>query len=265
MVLRDCRSHQQDQTAKVHNACRHADCQEGGYLDRASPVCCRAGGRHAGSRGRQEQHQEGSLGDHKVLLETHAVLGLCQLLEHHVAVVEQAQQAVNPLLQPQELSAEGEASLLKLPVHCELLHAMSKVWAVLLQQDACLHLTSNAAAHLEAVSSFGSPDATCQECTLTKCAPAEEAVATALSSMQLLISLGARQVLANSAAACAAEMGSMRSTLHVLAAHLEALQGCPVQLPVPGEVQVLGSLSFICITCACTCHTRAQHLHVPRQ
>ena len=38
------------------------------------------------------------------------MLGLCQLLEHHVAVVEQAQQAVTPLLQPQELSAEGEAA-----------------------------------------------------------------------------------------------------------------------------------------------------------
>ena len=67
-------------------------------------------------------------------------------------------------------------------------------------------------------------------------------MATALSSTQLLVSLGARQVLANSAAACAAEMGSMRSTLHVLAAHLEALQGCPVQLPVAGELQALRRL-----------------------
>ena len=75
-------------------------------------------------------------------------------------------------------------------------------------------------------------------CTLTACAPAEETVATALSSTQLLVSLGARQVLANSAAACAAEMGSMRSTLHVLAAHLEALQGSPVQLPAAGELAI---------------------------
>ena len=93
----------------MHNACRHAG-RQGSYLDWQSLVCCRAAGRHAGSRGRQEQHQEGSLGDQKVLLETQAVLGLCQLLEHHVAVVEQAQQAVNPLLQPQELSAEGKAA-----------------------------------------------------------------------------------------------------------------------------------------------------------
>ena len=75
-------------------------------------------------------------------------------------------------------------------------------------------------------------------CTLTACAPAEETVATALSSTQLLVSLGAQQVLANSAAACAAEMGSMRSTLHVLAAHLEALQGSPVQLPAAGELAI---------------------------
>eukprot|EP00891_Asterochloris_glomerata_P000304 jgi/Astpho2/304/Aster-02189 len=138
-------------------------------INRTPPRHTQAGGRHAGSRGRQEQHQEGSLGDHKVLLETQAVLGLCQLLEHHVAVVEQAQQAVNPLLQPGEHPAE------------------------------------------------------------------EEAVATALSSTQLLVSLGARQVLANSAAACAAELGSMRSTLHVLAAHLEALQGSPAQHPAAAE------------------------------
>ena len=108
-ALHDCQSHQQDPAAKVHSACRRADCQ-GSYLEWASLVCCRVAGRHAGSRGRREQHQEGSLGDQKVLLETQAVLGLCQLLEHHVAVVEQAQQAVNPLLQPQELSAESEAA-----------------------------------------------------------------------------------------------------------------------------------------------------------
>ena len=83
-----------------------------------------------------------------------------------------------------------------------------------------------------------------------KYAPAEEAVATALSSTQLLVSLGARQVLANSAAACAAELGSMRSTLHVLAAHLEALQGSPAQHPAAGELQVLG------VSCHLPSHVR---------
>ena len=125
------------------------------------------------------------------------------------------------------------------------------MWAMLLQHAARLQLKSKAAAHLAAATSCSSPYATGQDCMLTACAPAEEAVATALSSTQLLVSLGARQVLANSAAACAAEMGSMRSTLHVLAAHLEALQGTPVQLPAAGELQVLGSLLLICVTCGC--------------
>ena len=88
-------------------------------------------------------------------------------------------------------------------------------------------------------------------------------MATALSSTQLLVSLGARQVLANSAAACAAEMGSMRSTLHVLAAHLEALQGSPVQLPIAGELQVPGGLLKGAITCAHTCHKRAHTCTLP--
>ena len=100
------------------------------------------------------------------------MLGLCQLLEHHVAVVEQAQQAVTPLLQPQELSPEGEAasnaSRQNLPVHCELPQAMEKMWAVLLQHAAWLHLTSKAAQHLVAATSCTSPDAPSQPVPLQR-------------------------------------------------------------------------------------------------
>lgn len=40
------------------------------------------------------------------LLECEAVQGLCQLLEHHVTVLEQSQSPLNSLLQP--AAAEGE-------------------------------------------------------------------------------------------------------------------------------------------------------------
>lgn len=78
---------------------------------------------------------------------------------------------------------------------------------------------------------FKSYQTTYPKCTLVQIAENggqdEQATADVLASSDVLVSRGAKQMLAQAAASCAAELSSLRSVVHVLASAISSLGNRP--------------------------------------
>lgn len=185
----------------------------------------------------------GSGADSKVegrLLECEAVQGLCQLLEHHVTVLEQSQEPLNSLLQP---AADAGRHL-----HCFVMLHVNK-------QQSCWHNTKSFLCNLLTNCAPATTHTCigqllvlpmlhhCEVIAASRLTPAGLFIAETdasqqelLASPEALLSQGARQALAAATVMTSAEISAMRSTLQVLASHLTALQVAAKLPSKQGEV-----------------------------